>query len=146
MEARIHILILLLKIVLILLLDAVSAKYCQNNLDSTSYWMQKIRKVTILSNVNFQISYIRLRINHLQCFDHCFKLSWLHLTVTPSIGIESKHRISVSNAFSNNEFQRTPWKLIYWGGSASMQLSVKNAENFRKYIQNVLYQLALFKL
>ena len=27
-----------------------------------------------------------------------FKIVWLHLTVTPSIGLENKHRIDVSNA------------------------------------------------
>ena len=34
----------------------------------------------------------------LQFLSSFSKIVWLHLTVTPSIGLENKHRIDVSNA------------------------------------------------
>ena len=76
-------------------LDGASAIFSQNNLDTTWHWVQKIHKVIILDLNYLSKDFTVYILTSVSNFRGC--IGW-YLTVTPSIGIENKHRISISNA------------------------------------------------
>ena len=74
------------------LLDGVSAKYNQNNLNAVRFGMQMLNEAKILDIFRLKTSKLELCIKNSQYFAFASKLLWLHLAVTPSIGIENNHR------------------------------------------------------
>ena len=87
------------------LLDGVTAKCNQNNLNSVRFWMQMLKEVKILDIFRLKTLKFELCIENSQDLAFASKVLWLHLTVTPSVGIEKTHRKIVNNALFHFEKQ-----------------------------------------
>ena len=110
---------------------ALVQNQCIHNSRNSSdifYWLKKTLKGKIRGSFRSKASHYKMFTLRLQCFVFISKNVWLHLIVTPSIGLENKQEIIVSNALLFSTCARS--KNFYWNHAVNFCVVTSYSNRF----------------